>query len=114
MRSSLARLRPNDLEALRREGVVEGSIAWALKDRDMAGAVAWARRYVATATALAGRFPDQEIVTESLSDAHADVANFLSTAAAISIKPWRSTNWPPPLASVSPPRIPTTWSGFET
>ena len=76
---SLARLRPNDLEALRREGLLDGSMAWALKDHDLPGALAWSRKFVAAATELAARFPDREIVTEALSDAHTDVASFLST-----------------------------------
>ncbi len=74
---SLARLRPKDLEAVRREYLVADGIAWSVRDRDLPRAVEWARKALSAATELVSRFPDSELVTEDLSDAHSIVGNFL-------------------------------------
>jgi tetratricopeptide (TPR) repeat protein/predicted Ser/Thr protein kinase len=68
--ATLARLRPNDFEAVRRESLLYDSLTEAISDLDTAAALPWARKHLAASTALAARFPDREEAIEELSDAH--------------------------------------------
>ncbi len=77
--ATLARLRPDDLEAAQREARLYEAISRALENRDTAGALTWARKFLAAAASLAARFPDREEVLEGLSDAHSDSASSLAT-----------------------------------
>jgi len=76
---TLARLHPNDPVSGRREPLLDGAIAWALDERDTSAALGWARKGLAGTITLAHRFPNDETITQMLSDAHSDVARFLCT-----------------------------------
>ena len=75
----LARLRPDDPGAARREPQLDEAIAWAMDERDTSAALGWARKCLAGTTKLAERFPANEVIAGLLSDAHSDVARFLCT-----------------------------------
>jgi len=74
----LARLRPGDPSALKREGEIMSALARALAEHDSQAALVWARKYLAVTARLAERFPQNEVIAQELSDAHSDVATYLT------------------------------------
>jgi tetratricopeptide (TPR) repeat protein len=74
----LARLRPDDPPALESEVMVMGALARATNEHDARAALVWARKALAATTRLAERFPRDENIAQELSDAHSDVATYMT------------------------------------
>jgi tetratricopeptide (TPR) repeat protein len=75
---ALARLRPDDPTALDREGSIMSALSRATAEHEARAALVWARKYLGATTRLAERFPQNEEIAQELSDAHSDVATYLT------------------------------------